>query len=482
MQTRAWRFGAVLAAGRWAEACVLLLLLVPVPGWAAAGGGAAGLVVGAAPGVLWGVPFLGLLASIALLPGLVPRFWARRMALVSLGWSLALLVPLAVEAGVVVAASEAWHAVLIEYLPFATLLLALFTAGGGVHVRGGLAGTPVGNTAMLAVGVLAGLVVGTTAASVVLIQPLLHANAHRRRRGHLVVFLIVLVGNAGGALTPLGNPPLYVGLLRGVPFFWPATHLLAPFLLLTSVLLVVFWLLDRRLAASEVPAPRPRRLRLRGWGNVALIVLVVVAVMAEGLVHPGSVSLLGQSVGVERLAAIGVFIAVTEISLRFTPRAIRRANDFAWHPMAEVAILFAGIFITIAPVAAMLRAGLDGPLAPLLVRTLDAGGQPIPLLYFWASGVLSAFLDNAPTYLVFFDLAGIRPEALGGAQAVALQAISAGATFFGGLTYIGNAPNLMLRAIAAHRGVRMPGFLGFMARSAALLLPVFVLLSVVFFR
>lgn len=469
-------------------ACGLAWLLAPAPAWAAAGGAAAlagqtsSRAPSPVPGLPWGLPFLGLLLSIAMLPALAPRFWARRMGLVALAWSLALLLPRAAEAGFGAAASEAWHALLIEYLPFATLLLALYTAGGGVHLRGGPAGTPGGNTAMLALGVVLGLVVGTTAAAVVVIQPLLHANAHRHRRTHLVLFLIVLVANAAGALTPLGNPPLYVGLLRGVPFFWPATHLLPHFLLLTGILLAVFWLLDRRLAASERPAPRPQRLRLRGWGNVGLIALAAATVLAQGYVHPGAVTLLGQSIGIERLAAIGMFIAVTEVSLHFTPRAIRQANGFVWHPMAEVAMLFAGIFVTIGPVSAMLQAGLAGPLAPLLRLTLDGGGRPIPLLYFWLSGLLSAFLDNAPTYLVFFDLAGIRPQTLAGTQALILQAISAGATFFGGLTYIGNAPNMMLRAIAAHRGVRMPGFIGFMLLSSALLLPVFVLLSVVFFR
>ena len=481
--------------GRRAGSCGLAVLLAAVPARAqgvgtAAVGHAAEFAHGLAsgpppylpPSLPWGLPFLGLLLSIALLPAVAPRFWTRRMGLVSLAWSAAFLLPRAAEAGLGVAASVAWHALLIEYLPFATLLLALYTAGGGVHLQGGPAGTPTGNTAMLAFGVALGLVVGTTAAAVVVIQPLLHANAHRRRRTHLVLFLVVLVANAAGALTPLGNPPLYVGLLRGVPFFWPATHLLPHFLLLTGVLLGAFWVLDWRLAAKELPAPARARLRLRGWSNVGLILVAAGAVLVQGFVHPGSVSLLGQPIGIERLAAIGVFIAVTELSLYSTPRAIRQANDFVWHPMAEVAMLFAGIFITISPVAAMLQAGSEGPLAPVLRLTLDGSGQPIPLLYFWLTGMLSAFLDNAPTYLVFFDLAGIHPAAMTGAQTLILQAISAGATFFGGLTYIGNAPNMMLRAIASHRGVRMPGFFGFMLLSSALLLPVFVLLSVVFFR
>ena len=315
MQTRPRRAGAVLLAGRCAGLCGLALL-APAPAWAAGAGAAlAGPVPGLQAGLPWGLPFLGLLLSIAVLPALAPRFWIRRMGLVSLAWSLALLLPRAVEAGLGVAASEAWHALLIEYLPFATLLLALYTAGGGVHLQGGPAGTPSGNTLMLAFGVALGLVVGTTAAAMVVIQPLLKANAHRRRRMHLVLFLIVLVANAAGALTPLGNPPLYVGLLRGVPFFWPATHLLPHFLLLTAVLLAAFWVLDRRLAATEPPAPPPGPLRVRGWSNVGLILVAAAAVLAQGFVHPGTVTLLGQPIGIERLAAIGVFIAVTEVSL-----------------------------------------------------------------------------------------------------------------------------------------------------------------------
>ena len=242
-------------------------LLAPASAWAAdtcgCGSrraerpGGSSTVLSPVPGLPWGLPFLGLLLSIAVLPALAPRFWTRRMGLVSLAWTLVLLLPRAAEAGLGTAASEAWHALLIEYLPFATLLLALYTAGGGVHLQGGPAGTPAGNTIMLALGVVLGLLVGTTAAAIVVIQPLLHANAHRRRRMHLVLFLVVLVANAAGALTPLGNPPLYVGLLRGVPFFWPATHLLPHFLLLTAILLAAFWVLDNRLAATEPTAPRP---------------------------------------------------------------------------------------------------------------------------------------------------------------------------------------------------------------------------------
>lgn len=426
-------------------------------------------------------PFVGLLLSIALLPALAPRFWVRRMGWVALGWAVALLAPVAATEGVDLAWQLAWHALLIDYLPFVALLGALYTASGGVLLRGGPGGTPAGNTAMLAFGMLLGLFMGTTGAAMVLIHPLLRANAHRRRKVHLVLFLVILVANASGMLTPLGNPPLFVGYLRGVPFLWPARALLAPYLLVVAMLLAAFWVVDRRLAASEPAAPSAAPLRLRGWGNLALVLLLGISVLQQGLALP-SVNLLGQRVGTGRLAGVAVAIAVALLSLLITPRAVRQANDFSWHPMSEVAILFAGIFVTLEPVSRMLQQGTEGPLAGLLRLTQDGSGHANPLALFWLSGLLSAFLDNAPTYLVFFDLAGIRPDRLEGSQALNLAAISAGAVLFGGLTYIGNAPNLMLRAIAAHRGVRMPGFLGYLGMAAIVLLPVFALLGLVFFR
>jgi Na+/H+ antiporter NhaD/arsenite permease-like protein len=308
---------------------------------------------------------------------------------------------------------------------------------------------------------------------------LLHANAHRSRKTHLVLFLIVLVANA--SITPLGNPPLYIGLLHGVPFFWPIRQLIVPLMVVALLLLTIFYFIDQHLAAREPPAPEPARLHIRGWWNVGLVLVVVITVMLQGKVQLGHVALLGLPVPVSQFIGVVILLLVTLLSARLTPRAIRQANDFTWHPMAEVAMLFAGIFITIGPVIEMLQAGMNGPLAPLLRLTLDAAGQPRPLAYFWLTGTLSAFLDNAPTYLVFFELAGLRPESLSDADSLVLQAISAGAVFFGGLTYIGNAPNMILRGIAAHRGVRMPGFFGFMLLSSVVLLPIFGLLSIICF-
>lgn len=431
-------------------------------------------------GLIWGAPFALLLLSIAVLPLIVPRFWHRRMGVVGLGWTLALVVPLAAAHGVPTAAAEVWHAMLLEYLPFVILLVALFTVGGGILLEGGPWGTPWGNAALLAIGTVLAGVMGTTGVSMVLIHPLLRANAHRRRKVHLVVFFILLCANAGGATSPLGDPPLYIGFLRGVPFDWPLRALALPLLVLSAMLLAAFLIIDTQLARSDSPPPARQRLRLRGWANVALLGVVVASVLTQGLVHPGRVILAGQGIDIERLAGMAVLALVTLVSLRITPRAVREGNLFSWAPMAEVAKLFAAIFITIAPVLEMLAAGRDGPLAELAALT-ERNGTPAPLAYFWVAGLLSAFLDNAPTYLVFFQMAGDDAGRLTGDLAPVLRALSAGAVFFGALTYIGNAPNMMLRSIAAHRGIRMPGFFGYMLWSAALLGPAFLVLSLLFF-
>jgi Na+/H+ antiporter NhaD/arsenite permease-like protein len=343
------------------------------------------------------------------------------------------------------------------------VLGGLYVAAGGILLRGGPGGRPWGNTVMLGLGAVLALVMGTAGAALVILQPLLRANAHRRQRFHLVLFLILLVGNTAGTLTPIGNPPLLAGLLRGVPFLWPARNLIAVWLLAVGLLLAAFFAIDWWLARTEPPAPPLQKFSLRGWSNVVLVLIMAASVI---------------------IAASPVLFAVVAggLSLWITPSAIRRANDFSWHPMVEVAVLFAGIFITLEPVSELLREGLAGPFAPGLRLTLNAAGEMRPVIAFWLAGVLSAFLDNAPAYLVFFDLAGIRPQAMTLAQAAALQAISSGAVMFGGLTYIGNASNLVVRAVASRRGIRMPGFVPFMLWAALVMLPVLATVSAVFFR
>lgn len=459
---------------------------------------AAGLMLGSAPALaaeavdprqlslLWGLPFVGLLLSIALMPVMAGHIWHHHYGKIAAGWAAVLLLPFAIAFGPGAAAQEAWHVLVQEYLPFTTLLLALYTAGGGVLLRGSLVGTPGTNVALLAVGTVLASVMGTTGASMLLIRPVLRANAFRRRKMHTFIFFIFLVSNIGGSLTPLGDPPLYLGFLRGVGFFWTTTHLFAEFLFCTVLLLALYWAIDSWAWAKENPVPPvtgPReRLAIEGWLNVALIGGIVGCVLMQGVWQPGEVTILGEHIGLERLVAICAFLAITCLSIRFTPAALREANGFAWGAMAEVAKLFAAIFICMAPMLSILRAGLEGAAAPLVALTSDAAGQPIPWVYFWLTGVLSSFLDNAPTYLVFFNMAGGDPAHLMGPGALILAAISCGAVFMGANSYIGNAPNFMVKAIVEEQGVRMPSFFGYCAWAVAILVPLFILVTFIFFR
>lgn len=442
-------------------------------------------ISGAALSLGWALPFLGMLLSIALLPLLAGRLWHHHYGKIAAGWAALLVLPLAVAFGPDAAAAEVWQVLLLEYLPFIALLLALYTAGGGVLLRGRLVGTPATNTALLAVGTLIASVMGTTGAAMVLIRPLIRANAFRRRKTHSFVFFIFLVANVGGSLTPLGDPPLYLGFLRGVAFFWTTTHLFAEFLFCAVLLLAVYWLIDSIAWAREKPVPPPAEgrdpLRIEGWANVALIGAIVAVVLAQGVWQPGDVVLLGQAIGIERILGMVGFVAIAFASVALTPAALREANGFAWGAILEVAKLFAAIFVTMAPVLAILKAGSAGAAAGLVALTSDAAGQPIPWVYFWLSGALSSFLDNAPTYLVFFNLAGGDPLRLMGEGALTLAALSCGAVFMGANSYIGNAPNFMVKAIVEEQGVRMPSFFGYCAWALVFLVPLFILVTFVFF-
>ncbi|MBV1798518.1 sodium:proton antiporter [Siccirubricoccus sp. G192] len=447
---------------------------------------AAGLMDPRQISLLWGLPFAGLLLSIALLPLLAGRLWHHHYGKIAAGWVVALLLPLAAVFGPEMAAREAWHILAQEYIPFTALLLALYTTGGGVLLRGSLVGTPATNTALLAVGTMIASIMGTTGASMLLIRPVLRANAFRRRKVHTFVFFIFLVSNIGGSLTPLGDPPLYLGFLKGVSFFWTTSHLFLEFAFCAVLLLLAYWLLDSWIWAKEQPSPPVLAVRERpgieGGVNVALLGAVLGCVLLQGVWQPGEVVILGEHLGIERLCAVGAFLAVTLASIRLTSPQLREANGFAWGAMAEVAKLFAAIFVCMAPLLAILRAGPEGAAAALVGLTSDAAGQPIPWVYFWLTGALSSFLDNAPTYLVFFNLAGGDAGVLMREGALTLAAISCGAVFMGANSYIGNAPNFMVKAIVEEQGVRMPGFFGYCGWALAILIPLFILLTLVFFR
>jgi len=445
---------------------------------------------GAQLSVWWGVPFMGLLLSIALGPLLAPTFWHHHFGKITVVWSLAFLIPCALAFGVPTAAAGVVHAFMAEYFPFIILLLALFVVAGGICLRGNLHGTPALNTGLLAIGTLLASLMGTTGASMLLIRPLIRANDNRKHVVHIVVFFIFLVANAGGALTPLGDPPLFLGFLKGVDFSWTLKNIFGETMFMWGSLLLIFYCLDRfyfhkreeEFAPSLDPTPDDAKLRFEGKFNFILLAVVVLLVLMSGFWKPGvTYDIYGTPVELQNLLRDGLLIVVILLSLWLTPKIAREGNDFSWGPILEVAKLFAGIFVTIAPVIAMLRAGEHGAFGLVVSAVTGADGQPNNIMYFWATGILSSFLDNAPTYLVFFNTASGDAAELMTKLAATLAAISCGAVFMGANSYIGNAPNLMVKAIAEERGIRMPSFFGYMGWACVVLLPLFVIMTFIFF-
>ena len=447
------------------------------------------------PGMLWCLPFACMLAAIAFFP-LVPRlshWWEHNRSKLAVSLVLGLAV-----CGYYAYGRRAFgglspdlaalgrllrHAVVDDYVPFIILLLSLYTISGGIRLSGDIPAHPATNAGFLFLGAVLANLIGTTGASVLLVRPLLQINAERRHTTHTFVFFIFLVSNIGGCLLPIGDPPLFLGYLRGVPFLWTLalfplwiTAVGAVLALYLAVELVAY----RKERARDIQRDETLRvpLRLEGAFNFALLALVVLAV---------AVLVPGKRVPLTSLEVPGVYLreilllALAGVSLACTPRRIYRENAFGFGPMAEVACLFIGVFIT-----------MQVPIELLRAQGLSLGIHS-PMQFFWATGLLSGLLDNAPTYVVFFELAGILPPdggaLLGGVSTAtgqiavpALLAISAGSVFMGALTYIGNGPNFLVKSIVESRGVSMPSFFGYLLCSGVVLVPVFVLMSLIFFR
>jgi Na+/H+ antiporter NhaD/arsenite permease-like protein len=438
---------------------------------------------------LWGLPFAGILLSIAIMPLLAPHFWHHHFGKVAAAWALAFLLPFAAVFGLGAAGASLVHALMAEYVPFIILLTALFTVSGGVYIKGNLHGSPGLNTRFLAIGAVLASFMGTTGASMLLIRPLIRANDNRRHVAHVVVFFIFIVSNAGGSLTPLGDPPLFLGFLKGVDFFWTVKTIFPETLFLVGALLAIFYALDwyyyhkREEMLPQDPTPDSRAIGFDGSVNFVLLGVVVALVLMSGLWKSDVVfHIAGTDVGLPGMVRDLGLLLVTLASLRLTPRQVHDDNQFGWGPMLEVAKLFAGIFLTIILVIAMLKAGVNGPFGAVVSAVTRPDGSPDVAMYFWITGVLSSFLDNAPTYLVFFNTAGGDPQTLMTTLAPTLAAISAGAVFMGANSYIGNAPNLMVKAIAEDRGVKMPSFFGYMAWSFGILVPLFIVMTFIWFR
>ncbi len=395
---------------------------------------------------LWGLPFAGILLSIAIMPLLAPHFWHHHFGKVAAAWALAFLLPFAAVFGLGAAGASLVHALMAEYVPFIILLTALFTVSGGVYIKGNLHGSPGLNTRFLAIGAVLASFMGTTGASMLLIRPLIRANDNRRHVAHVVVFFIFIVSNAGGSLTPLGDPPLFLGFLKGVDFFWTVKTIFPETLFLVGALLGISYALDwyyyhkREEMLPQDPTPDSRAIGFDGSVNFVLLGVVVALVLMSGLWKSDVVfHIAGTDVGLPGMVRDLGLLLVTLASLRLTPRQVHDDNQFGWGPMLEVAKLFAGIFLTIIPVIAMLKAGVNGPFGAVVSAVTRPDGSPDVAMYFWITGVLSSFLDNAPTYLVFFNTAGGDPQTLMTTLAPTLSAISAGAVFMGANSYIGNA-------------------------------------------
>lgn len=505
--------------------------------------------------LIWAIPFAGMLLSIALFPLLAPHFWHHHFRKVSLGWALLLAGPFLAFHGPEALHSLA-HILLLDYVPFLLLLGALYTVSGGVYVRGTLAGTPIVNGSIILVGTLIASFVGTTGASMLLIRPLLRANEKRRYKTHTMVFFIFLVSNIGGSLTPLGDPPLFLGFLHGVPFFWTLTNLAPYMAIATGIVLAAYLVVDSLLYRREAPEAKAvvthrEKLGIQGGVNLLFLAGIIVGVLVSGYWKPNelesgkwikkghlwiplnildshphvanahaadahpkprgaesqpaaddshpstSPSLPGQAeeaieehhqlgIPMQNLARDGILILMALLSLLTTSKSVRSANHFSWFPIAEVAWLFFGIFVTIIPALAILGAGAEGAMG-WLIRLVNT-----PARYFWASGILSSFLDNAPTYLTFLNASlGQFHAGMPEYQAVSalisehnqyLVAIASGSVFMGANTYIGNAPNFMVRSIAEEAGVRMPDFFSYIfLYSLPVLGTTFVIVTRIFF-
>jgi Na+/H+ antiporter NhaD/arsenite permease-like protein len=477
------------ATQKWACGLIALVaaLVVTAGPALAAAEGAPHLDGGMMP-LYWAVPFAGILLSIAIFPLVAPNFWHHHFGKISAFWALAFLIPFAIFFGWQLALYEVLHVMLLEYIPFIILLLSLFTVAGGVRLRGSLKGSPIVNTAILLLGTVIASWMGTTGAAMLLIRPILNANEGRKSVVHVVVFFIFLVANIGGSLTPLGDPPLFLGFLKGVSFFWPTSHMLAPMALASIILLVLFFVVDSFLYAREDESYKAKRsgdgetLAVEGGINILLLGGVIGAVLLSGVWKPGiELTIYHVHWEIQNIVRDVLLLAIAYVSWKITSLDSRNANGFSWFPILEVGKLFIGIFLTIIPAIAILKAGSDGSLSSVINAVSTETGEPVNMAYFWLTGILSSFLDNAPTYLVFFNTAGGDAEELMGPLANTLLAISAGAVFMGANTYIGNAPNFMVKAIAEERGVPMPSFFGYMLWSGVILVPIFVVVGFVFF-
>ena len=440
------------------------------------------------------IPFVGILLCIAVMPLVKPHWWEAHQPHVAALWSVLFIVPFALLHGAGEAAEIVLECLVNDYLTFIVLLFGLFCVSGNITMEGDFAGSPRVNILLLTVGTLLSSVIGTTGSSMLMVRPMIKMNSWRKNRTHIMVFFIFLVSNIGGCLTPIGDPPLLMGFSRGVPFFWSLK--LFPLLLVNMVvLLTIFYWIDRRAYCKDIAKGlmpdinKPRtKVTIQGVHNLIFVAMIVAAVILSGILPdmPAFQNEAGEVLGLHiyghvtltypAMIEIAIILLAAFLSFKTTDAEIRVKNHFTWGAIKEVAVLFLGIFITMQP-ALMILKNMGGSL-----------GITEPMQMFWTTGLLSSFLDNTPTYLVFLTTAGAMNftegimTTLGMLPVQMLLAISCGAVFMGANTYIGNAPNFMVKAISDENGIRMPSFFGYILWSLCILVPVFLLDALIFFR
>ena len=439
---------------------------------------------------LWScIPFAGMLLSIAIFPLVKEEWWEKHKPWVVAFWSLLFLIPFAVIFGGHIALEHLIEVTLGDYLTFIVLLFGLFCVAGNISLQGDLTGSPKVNVVLLLIGTLLSSWIGTTGASMLMIRPIIRANKWRQRKVQIMVFFIFLISNIGGCLTPVGDPPLLMGFMNGVGFFW-SLDLLPVMLLNVLILLTLFFLIDTKAYKKDIadgfkpeihPESERVKLHLDGAHNIAFMLIIVAAVILSGVlpttfpVFSEGPTIMGVTLSYASIIEIIMILASAYLSFKTTKKEIRDSNHFTWDAIEEVAILFIGIFITMIPALLILKA-----------RGADLGLTQ-PWQFFWITGALSSFLDNTPTYLVFFTTAaslgftsGVQTLTSFIPKAI-LMAISCGAVFMGANTYIGNAPNFMVKTLSDENGINMPSFFGYMGWSICFLVPVFIIDMLVFF-
>lgn len=423
-------------------------------------------------------PYIALMLGLALCPLLIPKIWHafEKPILVAIGlWALMVMIQ---AAGTSQAIHSFTHMLVHEYIAFLAILFALYVVASGIHVQFNISDSLKNNMLILLGGAVLANFIGTTGASMVLIRPFLKLNHNRPYKTHLGVFFIFIVANMGGSLTPLGDPPLFMGYLAGVDFGWTLKHGWIPFLVVIPFCLGVFAIIDRAKNKHAISQLHDVGIPLEGGINFILMAaIVVITLLAPRMSSHPVATFMGAEISWQDILRDVGYVSIGGFSLWLTPKHIHHQHRFNFEPFKEVARIFLVIFLTLIPVSAMLKLGANGPFCGLF-NFAHAQGLPVDVRYFWLSGVLSAFLDNAPTYLLFFKMAGGDAEILMHQLPSTLLAISLGSVYMGAMSYIGNAPNFMVRSIAKQSGVEMPSFVGYMLWSCVILLPLFYCISI----